>query len=89
MKKRLALCCVTTLVTALFSGITAYAGIFHYNISTQDVTIANLLEQNPNTTDPENLYVVAAIIVMAVIYMLIDKAKEKKNAKSGRIPQKG
>ena len=82
MKKRVTLIILITLLVVLLTETTAFAGIFHSGTNPQDLSLANLLvrEENPSNMDNENLLVVAAMIIMAIIYMLVDKVKASMSA---------
>ncbi|MCL2153870.1 MAG: hypothetical protein FWH57_13150 [Oscillospiraceae bacterium] len=80
MKTKIALSTAIFSLFALLSKITAYAMIIHSNVSNQDLGLADLSGESYMITvvGGENFWIIGAMIATAIVLMLIDKAKEKK-----------
>ena len=78
MKKIIKLLILNAFVIILAAPATAFAGVIHSNISSQQIGLADLSGRSYPTIGGENFWIIGAMIAVAIVLMLIDWAKEKK-----------
>jgi len=85
MKKKIALTILVTFAVMLSANTIALATIIHSNLSGQDLSLADLSGRSyVNVTKPggENFWIIGAMIVAAMVFMLLDRAKAQKAKKT-------
>jgi len=78
MKRKIVLAVLVSTVLMLSTNTAAYAAIIHSNLSSQDITLADLSGKSYPNIGTENFWIIGAMIAMAVVFMLIDRSKAKK-----------
>jgi len=78
MKKKTVLMAIISSVVMLSIKTEAFAAIIHSNLSSQDLGLADLSGKSYPNIGSENFWIIGAMVAMAVVFMLIDRAKAKK-----------
>ena len=81
MTKKIALIILNSFIILLSATTTTFAGVIHSNISNQELSLADLSGRSYPNIGVENFWIIGAMIAMAIVFVLIDKAKEKKAQK--------
>jgi len=79
MKKKTALIIIISTILMLPVKTVAFAGIIHSNLSSKDLSLADLSGKSYPNIGSENFWIIGAMIAAAIVFMLIDRAKAKKN----------
>ena len=66
------------LAAALYGAPTALAGVIHQYTNNNDLSLADLSGASYTKIGGENFWIIGAMIATAIVFMLIDRAKEKK-----------
>ena len=85
MKKKKVMTVIITFAAMLSARTVALATIIHSNLSGQDLSLADLSGKSyVNVTKPggENFWIIGAMIVAAMVFMLLDRAKAQKAKKT-------
>lgn len=78
MRKMIKRLVLNAFVIMIAAPATAFAGVIHSNMSSQQVSLADLSGRSYPTVGGENFWIIGAMIAVAIVLMLIDWAKEKK-----------
>ena len=84
MKMKIAIVVLIIFTVMISTNAIALAGIIHSNISSQDLSLADLSGRSYYYAKPggENFWIIGAMVAMAIVYMLIDKTRAKKTNKN-------
>jgi lysylphosphatidylglycerol synthetase-like protein (DUF2156 family) len=81
MFRKIALIFLNSIVIMMSAATVSLAGVIHSNTSSQDLRLADLTGRSYPSIGAENFWIIGAMIATAIVFILYDKAKEKKTHK--------